>query len=181
MTSRRTIHVEHVVTSNTSALLGFFLRRIDNPFDAADLVSETVLAVWKAAKRMPSDDAGARMWLFGVARNVLMHHGRTTVRRDSLTTRLADAISASPTLMANEDVMDVRAAVDALPADLAELIRLVHWDGFSIADAATHLGVSASTLRSRHARAKQLLQEALVESSVGTVGRSNATDREQGS
>ena len=38
---------------------------------------------------------------------------------------------------------------------------LVHWDGFTLADAAGLLGLNASTARSRYAAARQTLKEAL--------------------
>lgn len=159
--------VERALDENAPALLGYFLRRVQNPADAADLVSETALAAWRSARRMPRDATEARMWLFGVARNTLLHHVRSTVRRDALHSRLTDAIRTSPAAAETEAAVEVRAAVDALPTDLGELIRLVHWDGFTLADAAHHLGVSASTLRSRHARAKELLRDALAEIPAG--------------
>ncbi|MGG1909199.1 sigma factor-like helix-turn-helix DNA-binding protein [Microbacterium sp. NRRL B-14842] len=37
----------------------------------------------------------------------------------------------------------------------------MHWDGFSLTDAAALLGVPASTVRGRHQRAKTLLRAAL--------------------
>ena len=156
---------EAVVAHAAPALLGYFLHRADNTADAADLVSETLIAAWKAARKTPDDPEEARMWLFGVARNTLRHHVRSAIRRDALTVRLAGAISAHA--LADHDLqLDIRSAVNALPAVHAELVRLVHWDGFTIEDAAKHLGISASTARSRHARAKKVLKEALTSTPV---------------
>ena len=73
--------------------------------------------------------------------------------------RVAAAITVAR-MPDDAEVLDVRAAVDPLPTELAELVRLVHWDGF-VEEAAAHLGVPASTARSRHARAKQLLRQTL--------------------
>lgn len=56
---------------------------------------------------------------------------------------------------------DVRDAIARLEPDLAELVRLVHWDGFSLADAAELLGIPASTARGRYQRAKSELRAAL--------------------
>jgi len=46
---------------------------------------------------------------------------------------------------------------------LKELVTLVHWEGLSIIDAGKVCGVSASTARSRYARARFLLRESLAE------------------
>lgn len=148
------------------SLLAYFVRRVGAPADAADLVGECIAAAWSSVKRMPADPEEARMWLFGVARNVLRHHYRAARRRDALVTRLAETIDPIGLAAADRtdgigDGAEVRAAIAALPEDLAELVRLVYWDGFSLEQAASHLGVPASTLRSRHARAKRSLREAL--------------------
>ncbi len=152
--------LEPVLASAAPALLGYFVRRIEVAEDAADLVNETMIAAWRSAARAPSDGEAARMWLFGIARNILLHHDRTQRRRDALVGRLALAITAARA-PDRDQALEVREAVAALPRGLGELIRLVHWDGFSIEEAATLLGVPASTARSRHARAKQLLRERL--------------------
>lgn len=152
--------IAEVIREAAPALLGFFVRRVEAAEDAADLVSQTLEAAVRTAARMPKDRHEARLWLFGIARNVLRHHERSTRRRDALVRRLGHAIDESR-LPDQAEVLDVRRAVSALPPDLAELIRLVHWDGFSVEDAARHLGINASTARSRHARAKQILRGAL--------------------
>ena len=162
MTSTR---VETVIADALPQLLAYFIRRVDHRDDAADLLGATLESAWKASRRMPHDPVEARMWLFGVARNSLLHHHRTVRRRDALVVRLGRSIESTEH-NGDSDALDVRAAVAALPTDLGELIRLIHWDGFTFEQASSHLGVSASTLRTRHARAKQLLQAALTESDI---------------
>ncbi len=157
--------LEQALAEAAPALLGYFLRRVSIAEDAADLVSETMIAAWKASRRLPKDPEQARMWLFGVARNVLRHHVRSSIRRDALVARLTRAVEVAQPATRDED-LDVREAVAELPEKLGELIRLVHWDGFSLEDAAAHLGIPASTARGRHAKAKQLLQMSLISMSL---------------
>lgn len=154
-------HVNRTLKATAPALLGYFLRRTDSAEDAADLVNETLLSAWRSARRMPGDDEAARMWLFGVARNALRHHQRGQRRRQAVVAELSKVIAAAPRLMADDDAIEVRVAVESLPPELAELIRLVHWDGFSIEQAAKLMRIPASTARSRHSRAKSLLRSLL--------------------
>ena len=156
-------HVDRALEAAAPALLGYFLRRTDQPDDAADLLNETLFAAWRASKRMPQGEEAARMWLFGVARNTLRHHERGQRRRAAAVIELSKVIAAAPRLMDDTDAVGVRAAVASLPGELAELIRLVHWDGFSLEQAATLMRIPASTARSRHARAKALLRAALAD------------------
>lgn len=70
-------------------------------------------------------------------------------------------MASQPTAAGADDGAEVRDAIDRLPADLAELVRLVHWDGFTLAEAAELTGVPASTARGRYQRAKEQLRSAL--------------------
>ncbi|MCH1883359.1 RNA polymerase sigma factor [Agrococcus sp. ARC_14] len=155
--------VDRALEAAAPALLGYFLRRTDDPHDAAALLNETLFTAWRAAGRMPKDEERARMWLFGIARNTLRHHERGQRRRTAAVLELSKVIAAAPRLLADDDAVGVRDAVASLPTELAELIRLVHWDGFSVEQAAALLRIPASTARSRHARAKALLRAALAD------------------
>ena len=149
--------VERLIETNTPALLAYFLRRTSDPADAADLLGDTQLVIWRRAKALPADDAEARLWIFGVARRVLAGQRRGQQRRDAL----QDRLRAQLTVTGREpdaDRTDLAAALRQLSAVDQEIIRLVHWDGFSQAEAAQLLGMPEGTLRSRHHRARQQLR-----------------------
>lgn len=55
----------------------------------------------------------------------------------------------------------MRDAISRLDPDRAELVRLVHWDGLTLVEAAELLGIPASTARSRYAKGKEELRVAL--------------------
>ncbi len=152
--------VHEVLTTNGGRLLGFFANRVDSRDDAADLVGDVFLVAWRRSRQVPVDPDEARMWLFGVARKVLANHRRGRHRRDALEGQIRERIAAA---IEPDDTyrVEVREAVRALPDELAELVRLVHWDGFSLEETGRLLGIPASTARSRHARARELLREAL--------------------
>lgn len=155
-------HVEALIRANASDLLAYLERRIVPRADAADVLSETFIVAWNKAGKAPSDEIGGRMWLFTIARNMLLNARRTTRRRLAATDRLRRVLERSPAGTDVSDAMAVRDAVQQLPADLRELIELVHWDGFSLVEAARITGISASTARSRYATAKGRLRTALV-------------------
>ena len=160
-------HLDDVLRANSSDLLAYFARRVPIPADAADLLSEVMIVAWKRQGSIPTDDQDARMWMFGIARNVLRNHHRSSRRRIAVTERLRLELAAvQPTPSAGPDAAEraeaVR-AVSALPPELKELVTLVHWEGLSIIDAGKVCGVSASTARSRYARARFLLRESLAE------------------
>ena len=157
--SSRKSHLTVVLRESSDDLLRYFLRRLD-PEDAADALAEVMTIAWTRVDALPDEPTDARMWLFGVARNVLLHAHRGTVRRSRLADRMRNALSLRSAPAADSGA-EVRDAIDRLDSDLAELIRLVHWDGFSIIDAATLLGIPSSTARGRYQRAKEALRESL--------------------
>ena len=85
--------ISRAVPEHAPALLTYFARRIDPPYDAADLLAETLLILWKRANGLPADDDEIRPWMFGIARHVLLHHQRSTVRRKALADRLRSQMS----------------------------------------------------------------------------------------
>lgn len=155
-------HVADVVRREGGALLDYFLRRTDQREDAADLLGDTLVVVWRKARAVPADPAEARMWMFGVARRVLSQGRRANGRRRALTEKLAGYLHDAPPAPADDDFAEVRAAIATLDPTDQEIIRLVYWDGFSLVEAAQHLGMNAATVRSRHARARVRMQNALV-------------------
>ncbi|MBG6055712.1 RNA polymerase sigma-70 factor (ECF subfamily) [Salinibacterium sp. CAN_S4] len=152
--------VLNAIRTNSVDILGYFTRRVGQD-RAADLVAETMMTAWRRGGSLSVFDDQARMWLFGIARNVLANAERTERRRLRLANRLRLLTGSSgdaPDLDAGSEVCD---AVSRLPSDQAEVIRLVHWDGFTLAEVSELLQQPATTTRSRFLRAEESLREAL--------------------
>jgi RNA polymerase sigma-70 factor (ECF subfamily) len=146
------------LAANAPDLLAYFERRAQ-PADAADLMAEVMLTAWRRIRELPDEPERVRMWLFVTARHVLANAERGERRRWRLANRLR--LMMVPTVPDATAGSEVRDAIARLPAELAELIRLVHWDGFTLAESAELLGIPASTARGRYQRAKSQLREAL--------------------
>lgn len=84
---------------------------------------------------------------------------RSGVRRQALTDRLCEEALARPPVTGQQDD-DLREALASLDPLDAEIIRLLHWDGFALAEIAHHLGKPAGTIRSRYSRARAALRAA---------------------
>ena len=160
MSRHKDARLNRALESTASDLLAYLERRVGAD-DAPDLLGETLVIVWRRADELPDDDERARMWLFGIARGTLLNHARGQRRRWALADRIRLQVRESATAPAADDGAEVRDAIDRLEPDLAELIRLVHWERLSIVDAAELLGIPASTARGRYQRAKDALRAAL--------------------
>jgi RNA polymerase sigma-70 factor (ECF subfamily) len=153
-------------------LVGFALRRTQRPEDAADVVAETFLVVWRRIDAVPAADE-ARLWLFGVCRRVLANHERGRTRRTRLGARLRDVLGEETVPDLASGVASTLVLHDALahlkPAD-RELLQLVAWEGLEPREAAVVLGVPARTVRTRLSRARTRLRDQLDTERAGLFG-----------
>jgi len=151
--------------ANAPDLLRFIGRRVETPEDAADVLAETFLVAWRRIQHMPFTDTEARMWLYGIAKNTSTNWNRSAHRRNSLSDSLRDQIRHAPQTYEpiSPSSLDVQRALDKLPPSHRELTILVHWDGFTIAEAGIILELPEATARSRYYKAKQLLRLELSE------------------
>jgi RNA polymerase sigma factor (sigma-70 family) len=154
----------HVYADHFDRVLGYALRRVSRPEDAADVVAETFLVAWRRLGDVP-EEPRTRLWLYGVARRVLANQRRGDRRRTALGDRLGAQLAASVPDHAGDVVDRVRYA-DAL-ARLSERDRevaLLHvWEGLEPREIADVLGVSAVAARSRLSRARARLRAVLDE------------------
>jgi RNA polymerase sigma-70 factor (ECF subfamily) len=150
-----------LVRREAPALLAYFHRRVEVPEDAADLVSDTFVVIWRRADALPVDPIEARMWMFGIARRVLSTYRRSGIRRQALADRLRAEIATLPAPSAHDENPQLAEAFENLRPTDREIIRLVHHDGFSLAEVARLLCKRPATVRSRYQRARQRLRAEL--------------------
>jgi RNA polymerase sigma-70 factor, ECF subfamily len=143
----------------TQADVWRFVASLVEPAAADDLTQETYLRALRALDAFEGR-ASARTWLLGIARRVCADHLRA-VRRSR---RLAATLAGAPELPTGPDPAGwVGAAdlLDRLPDDRRGAFVLTQLLGMSYAEAAVVEGVPVGTIRSRVARARIQLIEAL--------------------
>lgn len=156
--------LERLIADTAPDLLRYFERRVMVRADAADYLNETLLVLWRDRARVPTDAHGARLWMFGIARTILAAERRLSGRRDAVVEAVRTALEPAthPDHAEHSDLaIDVRSAIERLPPAQREVVQLHHWEGIPLVDIATIVGVSASTVRSRYATARQSLAQTL--------------------
>ena len=162
-TRDRDAPIDELVRLNADDLLRYFQRRLLNDSDAAEAFGELLLTAWKLRRRVPKDPTEGRMWLFAAAHNVLRDSRRTLARRSAAVERLVNDMRTLAPPAWDDTAIEVRDALNRLPYEDAELVRLTYWDGLTSHEAASVLGINPSTARSRLSRAKQQLRITLEE------------------
>jgi RNA polymerase sigma-70 factor (ECF subfamily) len=142
-------------------LLAYFVRRVFPTEDAADLVAETMIVLWRRQSDLPNERDSARAWAFGVARQVLRNYRRAGARRLALTDALRSQLQSLPPSNAGELRVELSRALAALREVDRELVLLVAWEGLSLELAAVSLGIKAPAARARYSRARAKLREVL--------------------
>ena len=136
--------------------------------DADDVTQDAFIRAWKALPAFRGDSS-ARTWLLSITRRACADHVRRSVRRRRLAARLEHRAARSGTgsTADSSDVHAVSALVDELPDDQRTAFVLTQVIGCSYEEAAEVCGVPIGTIRSRVARARAHLVDAVRRSETG--------------
>lgn len=153
---------EHLYAEHGRALLAYAVRRAADAEDAADVVAETFMVAWRRLEQLPPGES-ARLWLYGVARQVLRNQRRSERRRERLAERLRRELPAALDGVRPHasGTGAVRSALARLGPEDQEILRLCGWEELTPSEIATVLGISHVAARSRLHRARHRLRDAL--------------------
>jgi RNA polymerase sigma factor (sigma-70 family) len=153
-----------LVRRHTPSLHRFFASKA--PGSVEDLVQATFVACVEGRDRF-RHGASFRTWVLGIARKVLLKHWRKNDRRAramAIESVSADTIAPSPSLGAalRQEVRVLLGALRRIPIDHQTAIELFYWEGLSVAEVAEVLEVPPGTIKSRLARARDALRDAIL-------------------
>lgn len=131
----------------------YFRRRTENAATAEDLCAEVFRITWE---KTGHNESLSVMVLFGIAKNVLRNHDRSTVRSASLLGALQLERHES-----HKDESPIHEALSHLSPDDREVLLLTYWDGFSSTEVSDLLNTSAVAVRMRLHRARKALSRLL--------------------
>lgn len=166
MTKTKRRAFERTVLPHMDAMYGRALQLTRSPADAEDLVQEALI---RALRFWDSYDPeqGPRAWLNTIVRNTFVNHYKAAVRRREVHTAAgaesdAGHMPAADEAMEGREVADrVREAVESLPVEFRDTVRLVDLEGYAYLEAAEALGVPKGTVMSRLYRGRRRLRERL--------------------
>jgi RNA polymerase sigma factor (sigma-70 family) len=142
---------------------------------AEEATQQAFLKAWRAAASL-DESREMSPWLATIARRTAIDLYRSEGRRgaDPLESVASDdpaLVSQPATAEAVYDVWEVRRAVEALPEDEREVVRLQHFEGLTHTQIAERLSLPAGTVKSRSFRAHKLLAGELGHLRERTVDR----------
>jgi RNA polymerase sigma factor (sigma-70 family) len=131
---------------------------------AEDLVQQTFLVLVESRDRI-REGSSVRAFVLGVARNVLRDHVRKLVRGravDPEVDAMADLAPGPTTVIGqNREQRLLLAGLRRLPLEHQIGLELYYWEEMDAREIAEVMGISHSAMRSRLAKARALLHQAM--------------------
>lgn len=154
---------------------------VTEPELVAEIVQQTFIKAWRSASSF-DESREFSPWLYAIARrtaiDVLRKEARPTTGAHEPEVEVAvSSISFERTW----EIYEVRQAIDDLPPEEREVVRLSHLLGLTHPEIAARLGVPVGTVKSRSNRAHRRLHAALghVETSANQTQSSSVQGDEQ--
>lgn len=143
----------------------YMMRQGADAGTAEELTQETLLTVWRKAALYSGDKGSATTWIFTIARNLRIDKLRREVNWQPLPEGINEEASDDPApdeeLHERERRVRVRAVLESLPKDQAEVVTLSYVEGLSHSEIADRLGLPLGTVKSRMRLAYDKIREAV--------------------
>jgi RNA polymerase sigma factor (sigma-70 family) len=163
------------------ALYRFFRTKAPDAYE--DLIQTTMLECVRAKDRVRLEDP-FRPFLFGVARNCLLHHFRSRFRDrldfDASQSSAADLDPRPSTLAArNAEQAQLLEAMRRIPIDLQLVLELHYWEELGTRELATVLEIPQGTVKSRLRRAREALRVVIAADTGARAGAEASLEDEE--
>lgn len=151
-------------TEYAADLTRFLAVKVGDPVEAADLVHETMLEVWRHAERYEGRGS-LRAWIYSIARNKAVDRIRKA-RRHVLTDETPEQPDGTPDpaalLSASEDAQRLRTCVEKLSPAHRAVIHLAFFEELTYEEIAEIEGCPVGTVKTRIFHAKKLLMHCVM-------------------
>jgi RNA polymerase sigma-70 factor (ECF subfamily) len=153
---------ETLYRGSYQAIFAYVLRRTNGDAEiVADLVAEVFVVALRKQDAIPPPPQD-RLWLYGVARRIVLdHHRRRKRLRGLLSLLQAQATREIDPGYSQPSRLRVQSAMEKLRSADQEVLQLIIWDGMSHAEAAQVLGCTSNAVALRLHKAKSRLRHIL--------------------
>jgi RNA polymerase sigma-70 factor (ECF subfamily) len=167
--------IQHIAAGSEQAMNQFFqrhhqsvytfaLRRLNEPADAADVLNDVMLQVWRGADRF-AGQSKVTTWLLGIANHKIMDIYRKRKRHDheELDHACEDQHSTNEgfDISLAQDAAMVKHCMDRLSDAHREVVHLTFFEDMSYPDIAEVVGCPPGTVKTRMMHAKKNLKRCL--------------------
>lgn len=153
----------------------FISLRTSGDEDASEAFADTWLGCWRSSKSFRAESR-VLTWILSIARRQIYMKCRKPRLPDQMDAEELDSIAddrLEPAELVNRDLMmeTIREKIDALPREMAYTVTLAWLHELSYPEIASLLDIPVGTVKSRLARAKQILRPQLTALASGSGQR----------
>jgi RNA polymerase sigma factor (sigma-70 family) len=135
------------------SLLGVILRIVQNTELAEDLLQETFLKIWHAADKYDATKGRLFTWMMNIARNLAIDKLRSKEYKNSEKNQDIEnnvaVVDNQKEQIINIEVLGLRDLVTGLKPELASVLDMVYYKGFTHIEAAEALDLPLGTVKTR--------------------------------
>ena len=153
------LEMERIYTTYSGKVMGYLRARIHNTAEAEDICSEVFEKVMRKIDDYDQTKAAVGTWIFSITRNTLIDHYRKKRPTEELDENLKDDTELDESLLTNETLSELAAALLRLPEQLRDIVVLRYYDGKPLTEIAEMMGLSYGAVKLRHQNALMLLRE----------------------
>src|SRR3954454_23169263 len=149
-------------------LYGFAVSALGDRGQAEELVQEVFTRVWRHADSYDPGRASFRTWLYGIARNAIIDFKRRSAVRPALPAHEPTQEEGAADEPIELAVLrwQMAAALERLTPEHRQVIRLAHFQGYTLREISEQTGLPLGTVKSRASYALRGLRLALEEMGV---------------
>ena len=156
-----------IYDSYSGALFGVISRIITDEEQAADILQEAFVKIWKNSESYDKTKGRLFTWLLNVARNCAIDATRSKQNKSEKQNQSLDnsvkSINRTRNTSFNPDTIGLKEVVEKLKPEQKQMIDLLFYGGYTQEEVAKELGIPLGTVKTRSRTALSALRELLKE------------------
>ena len=134
----------------SSALYGVILKITINEAIAEDALQESIIKIWKYAKKYDAKKAKLFTWMYRIARNTAIDKLRSHNLKFTKEVQISDSnVYKLSTESINQDTIDLKKHVRNLDSKYQIVLNALYFEGMTQQEASDELDIPLGTIKSR--------------------------------
>jgi RNA polymerase sigma factor (sigma-70 family) len=150
---RSSVHFSYLYDNYSGALYGMVLKNVSNTDEAADLLQEVFVKIYKNIDSYDEKKGKLFTWMINICRNTCIDHLRSASHSKDLKNQNIDLsvneINRSNNVEQAVEQIGLANLVNKLPDNQSELIELVYFKGYTQEEASKALNIPLGTVKTR--------------------------------
>ena len=152
---------EQIYAAYSGKVMGYIMARVQHRADAEDLCADVFEKVFRRIDEYDQGKASLSTWIFTITRNTLIDHFRKSKPTEDLDENLSDDSTVDASLLEQETLSELAAALNLLPQELRDIVVLLYYDRKPMTEIAKLMHLSYGAVKLRHQKALTLLKKTL--------------------